>query len=298
MAEDIEELEDDLDRGDLVEDDEDLEDDEEDISGESDDDDEDDEDELDDTEDEPSNIQVPKSRLDEVISQRESEKDRVRWLEEQLETLINQNKAEHVVDKVVKEKYDFTAAEENYASLLIDGETSKAAQLRSVIDGERKADIVSLIKDTQNETVEEATLKSTDALEQDRFDTLIGRLEEKHPFLDTESDTYDSEAVETVNTLISGYMSSGKTKSQALKIAVSKVIPMYTKNEPTTKQSLGNKRIVKARKKAARASNAQPSEPRRKSKESLDDATSEVSAMSERQYNKLTLKEKRVLRGD
>lgn len=309
-----EEVEDDLDRGDAVEDEdleedeEDEEDDSEDVSRDLEDDDsedseedeesEEDEGEEDDTPE--TDIQIPKARLDEVIAQREAQKDRVQWLEDQLETLINHKQAPVAPkeDAAPKESYDFTKAEEDYASFLIDGETAKAAALRNTIDGERKAEFADMIKTIKSESITEATNKSSEAIEQDKFDALIGNFENKHTFLDADSDDYNEEAVDTINTLLSGYMASGKTKSAALKLSVQKVIPMYTTPEAPKKQGLGETRKTKARRKAAKASNAQPSKTASKGVKDSNPEAIDVGKMTERAYNKLTAKEKRVLRGD
>ena len=135
--------EDEIDRGDLVED-EDLEDEEEGDEDNDSDEDQDEEDsddddeESDESEDEDSDEDpkqnIPLSRLNEVISQRDEKTDRIEWLESQLESLINQSTKPEVKEITPEPTYDFTEAEESYANLLIEGETGKAAALRANIE--------------------------------------------------------------------------------------------------------------------------------------------------------------------
>lgn len=303
MSEEYEEIEneeneeDEVDRGDLVIESDEDEEDEDEVNEE----DEGQENEVDDEEEEDSseeNVKIPKARLDEVIAQREAQKDRVQWLEDQLETLINQKKEPVAqVETPPKEAYNFTEAEEQYANLLIEGETGKAAALRSTIDSARKDEFAEMIKTIKEESVTEATSKSTEAIEQDKFDALIGNFENKHDFLDADSDNYNEDAVETINTLLSGYMASGKSKTEALKLSVKKVVPMYD-TTPPAKKVLGDTRKTKALKKAAKASNSQPAKSSSKGLSDTDPETVDLVNMSERAYNKLTAKEKKILRGD
>ena len=296
-----EELEDEIDRGDEVEDDESDESGsgDEDESGEEEDESESDDDEDgDDLEDEEEESTIPRSRLNEVIAQREAEKERSMWLEEQLEKLIEQSSTpKSAVKEERVEVYNFSEAEENYASFLIEGDTSKASALRVAIDAERKKEIVALIKEVEDSTTEKATSSSKAEIESAKFDNLVVKLEGEYAFLDADSDDYNNEAVDTVNALLAGYVAAGKTKSDALKLAVTKVSPMYEEKKEV-KQSLGNKKKVRARKKAAKASNAQPNVTTGKRGSKVDPDEVNISKMSEKAFNNLTLKERKALRGD
>ena len=297
--------EDEIDRGDdVVDEDEDLDNDEN-IDEDSDEDSDSNEDagesdegnEDEDEEDDGVSNTIPLSRLNEVISQRDEKADRIDWLENQLEALINKETVPEVKETTLEPIYNFTEAEEAYGNLLIEGETGKAAILRATIDSERKKELVALINEVKKTSNQEATDTSNALIETNKFDNLVTNFENKYPFLDADSDKYNEEAVETVNTLIAGYTASGKTKSQALSVAIKKAIPMYKPTEPD-KTTLGNKRKTKARKKAADASNQQPTKTNSKGLKNIDTDTVDISKMSERDYNKLTAKEKRILRGD
>ena len=250
-------------------------------------------------EDDTSNIQIPKARLDEVIAQRELQKDRVEWLESQLETLISQKK-EPVVEEVeeVADVFNFNEAEEKYANFLIEGDTSKASQVRALIEGARKEEMLALISNIKKESSEEAVNLSTEVLEDEKFSSMITTFENEYSFLNADSQDYNEEAVDTVNTLLAGYTSAGKSKSQALKLAVSKVTPMYGQiEEVPEKKTLGNK-SASARKKAAKASNAQPPKVTSKGVAKADTDTVDISELTEKAFDSLTAKEKKILRGD
>jgi hypothetical protein len=302
---DYEELDETFDRGDNYEDDEDQ-DETTDETDETDDDESDEVDvELEDEEEEEEvpqkEIKIPKSRLDEVIRQREEAKERNLWLEAQLEKLIQQSteskkEAEKVIE-IAQSTYDFEEAENRYVNLIIEGETAKAAKLRNEIEKERQAELKNLISSLSKSASEDAKNQSSAIIEEGKFNTLVENFESKYKFLDSESKEYNEEAVDTVNTLLAGYVAAGKSKAEGLKLAVGKVAPLYTK-VVETKQSLGNKRKVEAGKKAAQAANSQPTKTKSVSTRSVDKEGVNISKMSEKEFSQLTEKEKRILRGD
>ncbi len=258
-----------------------------------------DEEGLDEEDSDDSNIKIPKSRLDEVIAQREEERERARWLEEQLEKLIEANSkpsSQHVEEKEVV-KYDFDTAEQNYIDLIIEGETSKAAALRKEIEEARHRELVSVIKDIESESskkIKEASKQTTEDL---KFESLIDTFESKYAFLNADSDDYNEEAVDTVNTLMAGFIASGISKPDALSKAVRKVAPFY-KNEEETVKKLGGERKTKSIKKSVKASKSQPPKTRSKGSKNLDLDDIDISKLNERDFDSLTEKEKRILRGD
>lgn len=295
----IDELED---RGDTFEPDEDEELEEQDEDQDEEEEEVEDEDESVDEEEEEEPVKkeprIPKSRLDEVIAQREDARERNLWLEAQLEKLINQSQQQIQAKEIAPEpSYNFEKAEEDYVTLIIEGEIGKATKLRAEIDAERQKEFKRLIKEIKENSAEESKKASSAIIEQERFDALIENYENKYKFLDSESKDYNEEAVDTVNTLLAGYVAAGKTKAEGLKLAVQKVAPLYEKTVET-KTSLGNKRKVEAGKKAAKASVSQPSKTKSSSATSIDTTSVNISKLSERDFNKLTDIEKRRLRGD
>jgi len=304
MSEEYEDLdvnEEELDRGDLYDGDQD-----EDIEEleETDDDESDDSEvseDIEEEEEEPEipkkEIKIPKSRFDEVIRQREEAKERNLWLESQLEKLIEQSAKKAAEPEITLPSYDFDEAEERYISLIIEGETSQASKLRAEIDKQRQAELRVLIASITESATSKAKSESAEVIEQERFSTLIESYENKYKFLNTNAKEYNEEAVDTINTLLAGYVASGKTKVEGLKLAVAKVAPLYT-SPVQSKPTLGNQRKVEAGKKAAKAANSQPTKTKSVSTRSVDSETIAVAKMSDRDFSKLTEKEKRILRGD
>lgn len=301
------EEDDELDGEDEDEDDDvDDEEDEDDIDEDEDEDDEDlgDDDSSDDSEDgEKDKGRIPRSRLNEVIAQRDAERaereralERADRLEAMVEKLISSNATGKDEDVEKAPKYDFDAAEEKYIDLILEGEVKEALQLRKEINQAKE--------DEFKNTIESVRTSTTDSvLSESKFDAAVEAMEAKYPFLNYDSDDYNEEAVESVNALMSGYMSSGISKVEALNKAVKQMAPIYEKEPEADKEKLGGKPKRKPtpkndRKRNAKAAKAQPSKsPGRKAgTEDLD--TIQVSKLSDRDFSKLTDREKRILRGD
>jgi len=288
------------DRGDFLEEDEDddeLEDSEEgedeeegeetsesDYSDESEDDDEDEEDD--------DSVVISREMLEELTSNKSNaDRERIKWLESQLEALLSKD------SKVEPEEpaFDFETAEEQYAELLIEGETKKAAALRSKISREYQRHLENQIKQVKEDALTEATKSADKVSEATKFNSLIESFERKHSFLDPESSDYNEEAVDTVNTFLSGYISAGLSRDEALRKAVSKALPFYKREEVS---KLGTVRKKKAAIKSAKASRSQPPKTKSTGLKNVDLEAVDVSKLSEKDFDKLTNKEKRALRGD
>lgn len=242
---------------------------------------------------------IPKGRLDKALRQRDEYKERSLWLEDQLEKLIEQSTRQQVkeVEKIPAFSYDFESAEEQYANYLIEGETAKATKLRREIDNARELKFSQLLAEIEERAIEKATQTSSANAENSKFQALVANYENKYPFLDSENDLYNEEAVDTVNTLLAGYAAKGMTKSEALKKAVEKVAPLFKKEvEPikkTTKQ-----RQVEANKKVANTIKSQPAKTQSSRSTNIDTSKLDISKMSERDFAKLTPRELKALRGD
>lgn len=309
--EDLEEEDEDneLDRGDDFDSDEDDEDgededsdqsdDEEDVgddseSDEPDDDEDGDSDEEDQDEDEEEK-RIPKSRLDQVLGQRDAERERSQWLENQLEKLIDQGAPAQTKAEPEVEPFDYDAAETKYAELLLEGESEKAAKVRNLINRSRQEDMETMINKITTDVTEQSSTKTTEQIENNKFNDLVESYEGLYPSLNADHKDYSEEHTEMVNILLAGYVAQGKTKTEGLRLAVKKVIP---KQAPKKKASLGNSRDKQSRQKKADTSNRQP--PRTKSSKMASGDTGDVvvSKLSERDYNKLSLRERKILRGD
>jgi len=242
---------------------------------------------------------IPKARLDEVIRQREEAKDRNYWLEQQLEKLIAaQERQNQTVQetKVVIPEYDFEGAEEKYISLVIEGEVAQATKLRKEITAKQQEQFLALINGVEANAANKAKSESSSYIEAERFKIAIESMEVKYPYLNFKDKAYNEEAVDTVNTLLAGYVAAGKSKTEALQLAITKVRPLYEKK--VSKPSPADERKIAAGKKAAAASKQQPTKTKSSNSRTSDGGIPNIQKMGEKEFSKLTAKEKSILRGD
>lgn len=278
--------------------DEDEEDDEED--------DEDGEDEDDQEEDEAGEDtqRIPKSRLDQVIKQREEERERSAWLQEQLEAMIQRQtvqEEEAEEEEPVAPEYDFDTAESKYIELILEGESDKATALRREISDARSAEYQFQIESVRKAATNDAVDRTTNSLDEQRFQTLLSGYVSEYDFLNDESDSYNAKAVTMANKLMASYLAEGELKSEALKKAVDDITPLYAPAKKSAKATVDKGAVRKkaARRKAAKASRSQPPRSKGKTgkvKRSLDSV--DVEKMSDRDWDTLTNREKAKLRGD
>ena len=189
-------------------------------------------------------------------------------------------------------QYNYEEKEAEYAQLLVEGEVDKGARLRREIDNARFTEIKAQLEAAKDEILKASETKSKDQIDTDRFNTLVEVYEQQHPFLDSSHEDYNEDAVETVNTLMLGLTSAGKSKSDALKEAVKKVTKFYKKSnkvESTDRKS-------KAVKKNIEASKQQPGKaPSRKTRDTLD---IDITRISDKDFDQLSRRELAELRGD
>lgn len=291
--EDEDETEDE-DRGDTLETDEDEDEEELDEDEEE----SEDEDEEEEEEEHPKGkIKIPKERFDEVNEQYKAAKQRERWLEEQLEKLINSGSQDKKkLEEITAEAYDFEEAEEKYISLVIEGDAPEAAKLRREINAKRAEADAQRIKAIK----EEAAREIKAAQDEEKFNLLIENYESKYDFLDPGSKRYNAEAVDTINTLMAGYLAKGSVRSEALKKAVEKVVPMFKVAEKKTPTGAPDKRTLEQKKKNIQAIKRTPVQLKGKNAKDLDIDTLDVTSLDDKEFAKMS-KDRRALaklRGD
>lgn len=246
------------------------------------------------------NQKIPKARLDKALSQRDEYKERNAWLEEQLLKLIEKSTTPETKTPIKESlpEYDFESAEQQYADLLVEGKLQEAVKLKREIDKQHKLEFEAKLQEIRDSVLKEATSKSTAEIENEKFSVLRDSVENKYPFLNADSDDYNEEAVDTVNALMAGFLAKGMTKTQALSKSVEKIAPMYVKEQPKPKEKKGSTRTTEAGKKAAAASNSQPPKTKASTTTSINTQQVNVRKLSEKDFSKLTLAERKLLRGD
>lgn len=260
-----------------------------------------DEDEDEEEPDSDGNQRVPRSRLNQVIQQREEEKERSAWLEEQLSTLIKQRQEPEVVEEAPAEvpSYDFDTSEAKYIELVLEGSIDDAGKLRREINQERDKIYDHQLASVKASLSEEVKASSENTRTTAKFEDFLEDTFASKEYLDDTNDAYNEQAVQMANRLMIGYMQEGKDKIEALDQAVKDISPMF-EEKPSLGKKSPSKRTVSARKKAVSASEAQPPSTEnsggKKSARDLDKIN--ISKMSEKAFNSLTKKELATLRGD
>ena len=251
-------------------------------------------------EEEDGNQRIPRSRLNQVIQQRDEEKQRSAWLEDQLETLIKQRQAPEVEEPAeTLVEYDFDSSESKYIELVLEGSIDDAGKLRREINTERDKIYSDQLASVKSSLSEEVKTSSAATAQDAKFEDFLDDTFSSKGYLDDASDDYNEQAVQMANRLMVGYMQEGVGKLDALDQAVKDIEPIFEK----PKESLGkktSKRATEARKKASAADDNQPpsTERRSSSKSARDLDEVNIGKMSEKDFNSLTKKELAVLRGD
>jgi hypothetical protein len=215
-------------------------------------------------------------------------KKRSDWLEAQLAALIGKATKE----ETPQVKFDFEAKEEEYTSLILEGETVKAAKLRSQIDNERTAQIFAKFKEESEAFSKKSTEEAKALLEQEKFNSTIDSLEEKYPFLKPGSKKYNKEAVETVNALTRGLVETGTDRVTAIKKAVAKVLPLYNQDKPIEVKKAKSVQV------AIDAAKRQPPKTSGVKGESFKVSPKPIHKMTDKEFASLTAQQIRELRGD
>lgn len=235
---------------------------------------------------------IPKARFDEVNARMKKAEEERRALEERLRALEGQQvpKAEA---KPAEQGFDMEGAEAAYLQALQQGDAKAAQQIRSAINTA-----------IQQEAVKAATERlSVELTKRDTESSLLAVANEsitKYPFLNTESDEADEQAIGEVVEWRDFYASKGMRADLALQKAVDKIAPMYApkkaKAEPAPEPK-EDPRPKEAVKRNAMAANAQPAIPNGVG-ERASKARYDVNNMTDEEFEALPASEKKRLRGD
>lgn len=248
----------------------------------------------------PGNHRVPISRLNEVIEQRQREKLRADALEAELERLRKQP-AHHGEQEGGAESnqgsgnFDFEAKEQEYNDALLDGDPQTASRIRAEIRGAERQQIQHEIEQQFRQREADAAMRK----EQQALDVAVSKIKATHPFLNPDSDMADREAIADTEALFDRYFKEGMGQTEALNLAVSKVLKMRGEvpEIPAQGKSQTDSRKAAALARNIQAANAQPPQLRagvgERGSEALD-----ISKMGVDDIDKLSEEERRRERGD
>lgn len=249
---------------------------------------------------------IPKYRFNEVIEQREYEKEQRTFERERNEALRQQNdslisllkeRENKVKEKVVE--FDFASAEESYMVAVLEGEVKEAQSIRATIRKEERASFLDEAKGLRDEAVNAAKEEAGKLDDETKFTRAVKKNEESYPFLDNGSDEYNQEAVDEVNELYSVFLSAGLGKTASIQKAVDLVSPKHVKEEkPKIGDDKNAIRKKKALKKNSSAQNKQPARMKGRGARDRELDEFDVGKMSDNQFSKLSKREISELRGD
>ena len=236
---------------------------------------------------------VPKSRLDEVLAKQKA-------LQKQLDDM----KAAQEVQENAPDDYDFAAKEVEYQTLVLDGESDKAAALRQEMRKAEKEQMAFEMRQEMTQTV--AQSQQATALQ-----TAAADLEANFPVFDQNSEVYNAEYTQEVIELRDAFMTQGFGAVDALSKAANFVIKSNDLAETTsdtesalasTKAPTGNADEVAKKRaqvsKKLKAAEAQPPELPGESSANRGEKTLDVASMTEEEFAALPEATLKRLRGD
>jgi hypothetical protein len=226
---------------------------------------------------------IPKARFDQVNERRKQAEAELVQLRAELEQRGAPKEAAPAPTTV-----DIDAKEQEYLDALLEGETAKAVQIRKEINAELK-----------RQAAEEVEVAQAARTEKARVDAAATAAIEQYPFLDSQSDAANKEAIAEVVEWRDFYQAKGMPLSVALAKAVEKVGPTYAgAAKPAVQTPPADTRKKESIERGMQASKAQPPVQRGIGERASQPGRVDVANMSDEEYDALPESEKRRLRGD
>lgn len=238
---------------------------------------------------------IPKSRFDEVIAERNAERERSAELERRLLALENAAKPKEAAAPKEEAK-DVDALELEYANLMLEGEVEKAVKLRGQINAAIRE---------QAETAAEQRLEARETARNQKaiaaeLATMSAQVVKDYPYLDTEDGAM---VVPQIIALRDAYVAKGETPGAALRKAADFIAPKFDPNpqgkadedKPEPKQDT---RTAAAIARGLKDSAAQPPQMAGVGNRAMETVKRDVTRMNEEEFDALPEAEKRKMRGD
>lgn len=229
---------------------------------------------------------IPKSRLDEVLTQNKALKKRIEQSE----------KAQKEIEET-PETYDFDTKETDYMNAVLDGDETKAKTIRKEI---RQAERSHLESELTRDIEQRVTRNSTETAIQDAASTI----EEAFPIFDANSSDFNEELTTEVNKYMTGFIQSGQNPVEALEEATTYVLSKHNMIDNTSETTpvLGNTNKVASKKaqisKKLRAAESQPPELPGESSANKGEQPYDINTMTEEEFNALPAATLKRIRGD
>jgi len=241
-------------------------------------------------EDEPR-APVPYARFKEVNTKAEAERDARIRAEAERDLLLQRGKEGVPAPAAPTPPVDVRALRRKAREALLEGDIDKASELDDKADEE-----ISRLAE------ERAVQRSEQSNAARDLAAAASRVTAKYPFLDSNGDDADQDAIEMVIAMRNANIQRGMSPGEALEKAGEKVGKLYAKEAPEPAEDDRNKaRTQEALRRSARAGLTQPpptaggrGERGRGSTTDVDD----VATLSDEEFRKLPEKEKARRRGD
>jgi hypothetical protein len=238
---------------------------------------------------------IPKSRFDEVIAERNAERERSAELERRIQALEASNKPKEEAPKV--EVKDVDALELEYANLMLEGDVGAAVKLR----GQINAEIRRQAEEAADQRASAREAAQTQKAITNELQATANQIEKDYPYLSTE----DGEmVVPQITALRDAYIAKGMKPAEALRKAADFIAPRFdpepkqdskVEDKPEPKQDT---RTAAAIARGIKDSAAQPPQMSGVGNRSMDTVKRDVNRMSEEEFDALPESEKRKMRGD
>jgi len=232
----------------------------------------------------PQDQRIPKKRFDEVNRRRKE-------AEAELEKLKNEQQA---AENAAEGQFDFNAAEAEYAEFLLDGKLEDAAAKRNEI---RAAEREVFMREQQ--AAQSSTINAT--RESLKVDQVVSEATSRYPEFDPDSESYDELMVDEVGTFFNAYRSKGFEQHEAMKFAIENVVKVYDlagpEAEPEPKPKPKPRRNIKDKIEQQKKAPPNLNDAGVKSSDAGETGTN-VSSLSEADFDKLPESTKKRLRGD
>jgi hypothetical protein len=227
----------------------------------------------------PKEPMIPKSRLDQVLQKQKA-------LEKQLQEA--QNPAPEAIEKAPE--YDFDVKEQEYQTLVLEGDQDKATKLRAEIREAEKQQMMFEMQSRMGHTVKRS---------QEEADLLAkaAEVEAKYPALDQNSATFDEPKAKEVLELRDAYIIQGYQGADALDKAVNLIMPSPVDEktlDPVEQKVVEKKKVANVNKKIAAAESQPPAmKGKNKTEKKVD-----INTLSIDEFDALPAETLKRMRGD
>ncbi len=189
---------------------------------------------------------IPRARFDEVNAKLHAERQEREALQAEVDRLRQEQQAPAFANTSVSD------LEQQFFDALMEGEKEKAVEIRARINADIEAR-------AEARAAERATQAIVEREHVSALNAVVASSIKAYPFLDTNSDQVNSQAIDDVVEWRDFYIAKGESAASALSRAVNRVAPSYVATDPTTaKQLVTDKRQQEAVSRAAKSAASQP----------------------------------------